>query len=57
MGLDFDFVKGEGPSIANPDPRVPPTSTACRIFDPRERLGHVLETIRLLRRELDGRCR
>ena len=28
MGLDFDFVKGEGPSIANPDPRRPPTSRA-----------------------------
>jgi uroporphyrinogen decarboxylase len=54
MGLDFDFVKGEGPSIANP---IRSASDVDRIsrFEPRESLGHVLETIRLLRRELDGR--
>ena len=53
MGLDFDFVKGEGPSIANP---IRSAADVARLttFDP-EALGHVLETIRLLRRELDGR--
>ncbi len=53
MGLDFDFVKGEGPSIANP---VRSAADVARLttFEP-EALGHVLETITLLRRELDGR--
>ena len=50
--MHFDFVKGEGPSIDNPCAR-PPTSIACAPSSPA--LGHVLETIRILRRELDGR--
>jgi uroporphyrinogen decarboxylase len=54
MGLRFDFVKGEGPAVENP---VRAASDVARLsrFDPREALGHVLETIRLLRRELTGR--
>ena len=54
MGLDFDFVKGEGPSIDNP---IRSASDVDRLkpFEPREALGHVLETIRLLRKELAGR--
>ncbi len=54
MGLHFDFVKGEGPEIQNP---VRHASDVDRIrqFEPREALGHVLETIRLLRGELEGR--
>jgi uroporphyrinogen decarboxylase len=53
MGLDFDFVKGEGPAIDNP---VRSASDVDRLhtFEP-EALGHVLETIRILRRELAGR--
>jgi uroporphyrinogen decarboxylase len=54
MGLDFDFVKGEGPSIQNPI-RSAADVDRLRRCDPVETLGHVLETIRLLRRELDGR--
>ena len=54
LGLDFDFVKGEGPSIEKPV-RSPADVDRLRTFEPREALGHVLETIRLLRRELDGR--
>src|SRR5262245_43347710 len=54
MGLDFDFVKGEGPSIAHPI-RTPADVDRLKTFEPREALGHVLETIRLLRRELEGR--
>lgn len=54
MGLDLDFVKGEGPSIANP---IRSASDVARLrpFEPRESLAHVLETIRLLRGELSGR--
>ena len=53
MGLDFDFVKGEGPSIEQPDPdRV--GRRRLRRFEPREALAHVLETIRLLRARAGG---
>jgi uroporphyrinogen decarboxylase len=54
MGLDFDFVKGEGPSIAHPI-RSAADVDRLRTFEPREALAHVLETIRILRRELAGR--
>jgi uroporphyrinogen decarboxylase len=54
LGLDLDFVKGEGPAIANPV-RHAGDVDRLREYDPRHPLGHVLETIRLLRRELEGR--
>jgi uroporphyrinogen decarboxylase len=54
MGLDFDFVKGEGPSIERPV-RHADDVARLRRFEPREALAHVLETIRLLRRALEGR--
>jgi len=54
MGLKFDFVKGEGPAVENPI-RHADDVERLRRFDPREALGHVLETIRLLRVELEGR--
>ncbi|MGH9309930.1 MAG: uroporphyrinogen decarboxylase [Vicinamibacterales bacterium] len=54
LGLAFDFVKGEGPSVENPI-RSAGDVDALRRFEPRQALGHVLDTIRLLRRELDGR--
>ena len=52
MGLPFDFVKGEGPSIEHPI-RYASDVERVRAIDPREHLGHVLTTIRLLRRELE----
>ena len=54
MGLDFDFVKGEGPSIAQPI-RSAADVDRLRTFEPRQALAHVLETIRILRRELTDR--
>ena len=54
MGLDFEFVKGEGPSIHYPI-RLASDVARLRTFDPRESLGHVLETIRILRGELRDR--
>ena len=54
MGLRFDFVKGEGPAIHNPV-RTAADVNRLRRFEPRQALKHVLETIRLLRKELDGR--
>lgn len=54
MGLDFDFVKGEGPSIARPIRSADDVERLQR-FEPREALSFVLETIKILRRELAGR--
>jgi uroporphyrinogen decarboxylase len=54
MGLAFDFVKGEGPQFEHPlqsDEDI----DRLRIFDPRVELAHVLDAVRLARRELDGR--
>jgi uroporphyrinogen decarboxylase len=54
MGLDFDFVKGEGPAIDRP---VRHASDVDRVrpFQPRQALAHVLATIRMLRQELAGK--
>lgn len=54
LGLDFDFVKGEGPSIHYPI-RKPSDVDRLRRFEPREELSYVLETIRILRHELRER--
>jgi uroporphyrinogen decarboxylase len=54
MGLDFDFVKGEGPAIERPV-RHASDVERVRTFEPRQALKHVLDTIRLLRRELEGK--
>jgi len=54
MGLPFDFVEGEGPRIEHPI-RNAEDIGRLRSFEPRDALGHVLETIRLLQPELAGR--
>jgi uroporphyrinogen decarboxylase len=54
MGLDFDFIKGEGPAIAHPI-RCAGDVDRLRRFEPRESLPFVLETIRALRSELVNR--
>jgi uroporphyrinogen decarboxylase len=54
MGLDFDFVKGEGPAIAQPI-RSAADVDRLRRFESRESLAHVLEAIRLLRPALVNR--
>ena len=54
MGLDFDFVKGEGPSIERPI-RHASDVRRLRTFEPRQALAHVLKTIKLLRHELVDR--
>lgn len=51
MGLRLEFVAGEGPAIHNPV-RTEADVAALRRVAPDESLGSVLETIRLLRREL-----
>jgi uroporphyrinogen decarboxylase len=54
MGIDFDFVKGEGPAIDNPIRSGSDIDRLVR-FESRESLAHVLEAIRLLRRALETR--
>jgi uroporphyrinogen decarboxylase len=54
MGIRFDFIRGEGPAIENPL-RTEADLAAVRRFEPREALGHVLETISQVQTELGGR--
>jgi uroporphyrinogen decarboxylase len=54
MGLPFDFIKGEGPQIERPIESSDDIER-LRTFDPREKLRHVLDAIRLVQRELAGR--
>ncbi len=54
MGAPFEFAKGEGPVIHSPI-RTRADIAALRVFEPAEGLGYVLDAIRLIRRELDGK--
>ncbi|HVQ14090.1 MAG TPA: uroporphyrinogen decarboxylase [Vicinamibacterales bacterium] len=54
MGLPFDFIKGEGPQIERPIDG-PADIERLQVFEPREALSHVLEAIRQIQGELDGR--
>ncbi len=54
MGIPFSFIKGEGPSIEQPIRSLADVNR-LQIFEPRDALGHVLETIDLVRKELSGR--
>ena len=51
MGINFEFVKGEGPAIFNPV-RTQADVDALRPLNPEETLAHVMDAIRLLRTEL-----
>src|SRR3974390_1990142 len=51
MGIGFDFIRGEGPSIERPRRREADPARGRR-FEPRESLGCVLEAIRRIQREL-----
>lgn len=55
MGAPFEFAKGEGPVVHKPIRSVEDVD-ALHSFEIAEGLGYVLETLTLLRRELDGRC-
>jgi uroporphyrinogen decarboxylase len=54
MGLPFDFLAGEGPQIQHPVANAGDIDR-LRTFEPREALGHVLDAIRQVQSELDGR--
>src|SRR5580692_673389 len=53
MGIHFDFVRGEGPSIENP---IQDEQDVARLksFEPRESLAYVFDAIRLIKQELAG---
>jgi uroporphyrinogen decarboxylase len=54
MGAPFEFAAGEGPLIHSPV-RTAADIERLRVIDPEEGLSYVLEAIRLVRRELDGK--
>jgi uroporphyrinogen decarboxylase len=54
MGAPFEFARGEGPVIHEPV-RDRAGIERLRVFEPEEGLGYVLEAVRLIRRELDGK--
>jgi uroporphyrinogen decarboxylase len=54
MGITFDFIRGEGPTIDNPIQSAADID-GLRCFDPRDALSYVLDTIRQVKRELGGR--
>jgi uroporphyrinogen decarboxylase len=54
MGAPFEFAKGEGPVVHEPV-RDRAGVERLRLIDPDETLGHVMQGIRLIRRELDGK--
>ena len=54
MGIDLEFASGEGPVIHNPI-RTAADVEALRPVEPREALRPVLDAVRLVRRELDGK--
>src|SRR5215510_1012314 len=54
MGAPFEFAKGEGPVVHEPV-RDRAAVERLRVFEPEEGLPHVLEAVRLLRKELDGK--
>lgn len=54
MGAPFEFAQGEGPVVHQPV-RTPADIERLRVIEPEEGLGYVLEAIRLIRRELDGK--
>ncbi len=54
MGLGLYFVEGEGPRFRNPA-RDAAAIEALAVPDPESELRYVTDTLRLLRRELDGK--
>jgi uroporphyrinogen decarboxylase len=54
LGIPFDFQAGEGPVIEKPV-RTRADLEGLRRFEPRDELGMVLDAIKILRRELEGK--
>jgi len=54
MGIDLKFAKNEGPVISNPVRTIQDVEQ-IRILEAEEATPYVMEAIRLIRKELDGR--
>ncbi len=54
MGLGLDFHEGEGPRFARPVRNVSDIESLA-VPDPEGELGYVMDAVRLIRAELDGR--
>ena len=54
MGLGLYFTEGEGPKFERPV-RDKAAIDAIRVPDPEQELGYVMDAVRTIRRELDGR--
>jgi uroporphyrinogen decarboxylase len=54
MGLGLYFTEGEGPRFKHPV-RTEADVRALGVPDPHQALGYVVEAVRVIRRELDGR--
>jgi uroporphyrinogen decarboxylase len=54
MGIQLEFAAGEGPVIHNPVGRAADVD-ALQPVDPNASLAYVMEALRLVRRELDGK--
>ena len=54
MGLGLEFVEGEGPRFRSPI-RTPADIDRLGAPDPEDDLGFVMDAIRIVRRDLDGR--
>jgi uroporphyrinogen decarboxylase len=55
MGIDLEFIESRGPVIHNPV-RTEKDVRALRVIDPRESVPFVMESIKILRKELEGRA-
>ena len=54
MGVDFEFAKNEGPVFHHPVREMKQVE-ALRIIDPEEDLSFLMDAIRIVRRELEGK--
>jgi len=54
MGIGLHFAEGDGPVIEHPI-RSGRDVHGVRVIDPRVELGYVMDTLRLVRREIDGK--
>ncbi|RKZ37675.1 MAG: uroporphyrinogen decarboxylase [Gammaproteobacteria bacterium] len=54
MGLGLEFAEGEGPRFENPV-RTARQIQDLAVPDPETELGYVMDAVRVIRRELDGR--
>ncbi|MCC6502205.1 MAG: uroporphyrinogen decarboxylase [Deltaproteobacteria bacterium] len=54
MGINLEFTKGEGPSISNPV-RTRKDIDAVKVIKPEQDVPYLLEAIKMVKRELNGK--